>query len=33
MVQEYEFVCPECESKDVDTIEGMELDIKEIEIE
>ncbi len=33
MVEEYEFICPECESKDVDTIEGMELDIKEIEIE
>ncbi len=33
MVQEYSFICPECESKDVDTIEGMELDVKEIEIE
>jgi hydrogenase nickel incorporation protein HypA/HybF len=33
MVKEYEFVCPECESKDVDTIEGMELAVKEIEIE
>jgi hydrogenase nickel incorporation protein HypA/HybF len=33
MVEEYKFECPKCESKDVDTIEGMELDIKEIEIE
>jgi hydrogenase nickel incorporation protein HypA/HybF len=33
MVQNYEFLCPECESKDVDVIEGMELAVKEIEIE
>jgi Zn finger protein HypA/HybF involved in hydrogenase expression len=33
MVQEYSFICPECESKDVDTIEGMELAVKDIEIE
>ncbi len=32
MVQDYEFVCPECESKDVDTLEGMELAVKEIEV-
>jgi len=32
-VKEYQFVCPECESKDVDTIQGMELAVKEIEIE
>jgi hydrogenase nickel incorporation protein HypA/HybF len=33
MVKDYAFVCPECESKDVDTIQGMELAVKEIEIE
>lgn len=33
MVKEFEFLCPECESKDIDTIEGMELAVKEIEIE
>lgn len=33
MVKNYEFICPECESKDVDTIQGMELAVKEIEIE
>jgi hydrogenase nickel incorporation protein HypA/HybF len=33
MVQNYEFLCPECESKDVDLIQGMELAVKEIEIE
>ena len=33
MVKEFEFLCPECESKDVDVIQGMELAVKEIEIE
>jgi hydrogenase nickel incorporation protein HypA/HybF len=33
MVQDYAFVCPECESKDVDMLQGMELAVKEIEIE
>lgn len=33
MVQDYKFECPECESKDIDTLEGMELEVKEIEIE
>ena len=33
MVKEFEFICPECESKDVDLIQGMELAVKEIEIE
>ena len=33
MVQDYKFLCPECESKDVDVLEGMELAVKEIEIE
>lgn len=32
-VQNYEFLCPNCRSKDVDVIEGMELAVKEIEIE
>ena len=30
MVHDYEFLCPECGSKDVDVIEGMELAVKEI---
>jgi hydrogenase nickel incorporation protein HypA/HybF len=33
MVQNYEFLCPECTSKDVDVIEGLELAVKEIEVE
>lgn len=33
MVQDFEFLCPECGSKDVDVIEGLELAVKEIEIE
>ena len=33
MVKDFEFVCPECQSKDVDTIQGMELSVKEIEVE
>ena len=33
MVKDFEFLCPECESKDVDLIQGMELAVKEIEIE
>jgi hydrogenase nickel incorporation protein HypA/HybF len=33
MVQNFEFVCPQCKSKDVDVVEGMELAVKEIEIE
>lgn len=33
MVKDFEFLCPECESKEIDTIEGMELAVKEIEIE
>jgi hydrogenase nickel incorporation protein HypA/HybF len=33
MVENYEFVCKECQSKDVDVIQGMELAVKEIEIE
>ncbi|UCD58629.1 MAG: hydrogenase maturation nickel metallochaperone HypA [Candidatus Hydrogenedentota bacterium] len=33
MVRNYEFSCPECKSSDVDVVEGMELAVKEIEIE
>ncbi|RJP70745.1 MAG: hydrogenase maturation nickel metallochaperone HypA [Candidatus Abyssobacteria bacterium SURF_17] len=33
MVQDYKFLCPKCQSKDVDVVEGMELAVKEIEIE
>jgi len=33
MVQNYEFLCPECTSKDVDVLEGLELVVKEIEVE
>ena len=32
-VENYEMICPECKSKDLDLIQGMELDVKEIEIE
>ncbi len=32
-VEDFEFVCSECQSKDVDTIQGMELAVKEIEVE
>ncbi|MBI4830291.1 MAG: hydrogenase maturation nickel metallochaperone HypA, partial [Candidatus Lindowbacteria bacterium] len=32
-VENYEFLCPSCKSKDVDVLEGMELAVKEIEIE
>lgn len=32
MVKDYEFLCPECESKDIDVLEGMELAVKEIEV-
>jgi len=33
MVQNYEFLCAECASKDVDVLEGLELAVKEIEVE
>ena len=33
MVQNHEFICSECDSKDVDVTEGMELDVQDIEIE
>ena len=33
MVENYEFICKECQSKDIDVLEGMELAVKEIEIE
>ena len=33
MVRNYEFLCSECTSKDVDVIEGLELAVKEIEVE
>jgi Zn finger protein HypA/HybF involved in hydrogenase expression len=32
-VENYEMICPECKSKELDLIQGMELDVKEIEIE
>ncbi|MBI5119215.1 hydrogenase maturation nickel metallochaperone HypA [Candidatus Poribacteria bacterium] len=32
-VLNFEFICPNCASKDVDVVEGMELAVKEIEIE
>lgn len=33
MVENYEFICKQCQSKDVDVLQGMELAVKEIEIE
>ncbi|MCP4285341.1 MAG: hydrogenase maturation nickel metallochaperone HypA, partial [Gammaproteobacteria bacterium] len=33
MVQNHEFICSECDSKDVDVVEGKELDVLEIEVE
>ena len=33
MVQNHEFICSECDSKDVDVVEGKELDVQEIEVE
>jgi hydrogenase nickel incorporation protein HypA/HybF len=32
-VENYEMICPECTSKELNLIQGMELDVKEIEIE
>jgi len=32
LVQNFEMICPECQSKDLSVISGMELDVKEIEI-
>lgn len=32
MVQNFQFLCPQCNAKDVDTIEGLELMVNEIEI-
>ena len=31
-VQEYKFVCPECQSENVSIFEGMELYVKDIEV-
>ena len=33
LVQNNEFICSECDSTDVEVIEGMELDVQDIEIE
>ncbi|GAB4351021.1 MAG: hydrogenase maturation nickel metallochaperone HypA [Candidatus Abyssubacteria bacterium] len=33
MVQDLKFICPQCQSTDVDVMEGLELAVKEIEIE
>jgi len=33
MVRNHEFICSECDSKDVDVTEGMELDVQDIEVE
>jgi hydrogenase nickel incorporation protein HypA/HybF len=33
LVENFEMICSECQSKDLDVINGMELDVKEIEIE
>jgi hydrogenase nickel incorporation protein HypA/HybF len=33
VVQEYRFVCPKCQSQDIQTISGKELFVKEIETE
>ena len=32
-IRDYTFICPKCESKDIETIAGKELLIKEIEAE
>ncbi len=32
-VLNHEFICSECDSKDVDVVEGKELDVQEIEVE
>jgi hydrogenase nickel incorporation protein HypA/HybF len=32
-VKNYQFICPKCGSKDIETIQGNELFIKEIEVE
>jgi Zn finger protein HypA/HybF involved in hydrogenase expression len=31
MVEEYRFVCPECEHEDIDVLQGMELLVSNIE--
>ncbi len=33
MVRNHEFICSGCDSKDVDVVEGKELDVLEIEVE
>jgi len=33
VIQEYRFVCPKCQSQDIQTISGKELFVKEIETE
>lgn len=33
MVEDFQFICTECQSKDIDVVQGMELAVKEIEIE
>jgi hydrogenase nickel incorporation protein HypA/HybF len=32
-IQEYRFVCPKCESKEIEMISGKELFVKEIEVD
>jgi len=32
-IRDYHFICPQCESKDIETIAGKELLVKEIEAE
>jgi hydrogenase nickel incorporation protein HypA/HybF len=32
-IQEYRFVCPKCESKEIEMIAGKELFVKEIEVD
>ena len=32
-IQEYKFICPSCQSKEIETIAGKELFVKEIEAE
>jgi len=32
-IRDYRFICPKCESKDIETISGKELFVKEIEAE
>ena len=33
LVENFEMICPECQSKDLSVINGMELEVQEIEIE